>query len=95
MLKWTPTDFWDCTPRELTNAYVGYCRREGIGRWEADQAGFNFETAAQMQRTMETMKKRTGTATKMDNVTKEERLSYKASRRKLREQGKLGGRYTN
>lgn len=95
MLRWTPNDFWDSTPRELTNAYVGYCRREGVGRWEPDPAGFNFETAAQAQRVMETQKRRQGATSKFEGVSKEDRAVYKANRRALREQGKLGDRYTN
>lgn len=95
VLRWPPSEFWNSTPLELTSAYVGYCRREGLGRWEADPAGFNFETAESAKRDIEALKRTTGgAAVKMEGVTKADRAAYKASRRELREAGRLGG-YTH
>jgi len=32
-LGWTPETFWSSTILELSNAYVGHCKRHGLGRW--------------------------------------------------------------
>lgn len=94
VLRWSPADFWNSTPLELTSAYVGYCRREGIGRWQPDPAGFNFESAAAAQKEMDRLKKAGLSNGKLSGVTKAERAAYKANRRAMRERGQLGG-YTH
>lgn len=94
VLHWSPSEFWNSTPLELTSAYVGHMRYEGRGRWAPDPSGFNFETAAAAQRALDASKRKTGGRAKMKGVTKADRDAYKASRRELKEQGKLGG-YTH
>lgn len=34
MLGWSEAQFWGSTYLYLTSAYVGYCKRKGIGPWK-------------------------------------------------------------
>lgn len=89
VLRWSEEQFWASTHFGLTCAYVGYCRREGLGRWERDPAGFNFENAEQITRHLKKHKKKNGESSKMEGVAKDDRAAYKANRRALRERGQL------
>lgn len=78
VLCWTPAEFWGSTPLELTSAYVGYCRREGLGRWQADSAGINADTAEELLQTLEAHKRVHGDShLKRNNLTKVQRRELK------------------
>jgi hypothetical protein len=94
VLGWSPSEFWSSTPLELTSAYVGYCRREGIGKWQPDPAGYNFETAEAALAEKRRMEGQ-GEPSSLRDMSREDRIAYKQQRRGLRETGRLGGRYTN
>lgn len=41
MLGWTQDQFWNGTFYELSCAYVGYCKREGVGRFKVHEDGWS------------------------------------------------------
>jgi hypothetical protein len=41
VLHWTPDAFWNSTFYEISCAYIGHCRANGLGYWETKSDGWS------------------------------------------------------
>ena len=55
-LGWTPEVFWSSTILELSNAYIGHCKRYELGRWANKGNGFTEASLEDFKRQMEAVK---------------------------------------
>lgn len=49
LLHWTPETFWNATFHEITTAYIGHCRVNGIGPFSKDKVGMTAAKVAHLQ----------------------------------------------
>lgn len=57
-LNWSPDEFWNSTFYELSCAYIGYCRVNGVGRFAVDESGWSDASVDLFRKEVEEMKRR-------------------------------------
>lgn len=77
MLQWTPDAFWNSTPLELTNAYIGHCRRHGMGPWAVDEHGWSDKSREEFKAEVARMRRRYPAGQALVGLTKEQKRAIK------------------
>jgi hypothetical protein len=57
VLQWTPSQFWDATFYEVSCAYIGYARANGVGPWAVGPHGWSEVQAIEHLEDVEALKK--------------------------------------
>lgn len=76
-LRWSPQTFWASTFYELSNAWIGHCKSEGIGRWRVHKDGWSDVAIEEHQAEVAEMMERFPTA-KKPKLGKAEKRLWKA-----------------
>lgn len=57
VLHWTPDDFWNSTFLEISCAYIGHARSNGLGPWQIHPNGWSGVMIEQHKQEIEELKK--------------------------------------
>lgn len=57
-MGWKPDEFWSATPYELSNAYIGHCKRHNLGKWAPDSSGHSRAETERFTASLKKLKER-------------------------------------
>ncbi len=91
-MGWSLESFWNSTPYESSNAYVGWCKRNGVGKWDTSKktvgAAFTETDISKLQKKAARLAEEYPDTTIKEMFptnTKEQRIVLKKLRREMKE----------